>query len=97
MVATSKCVILPTANSVLDCTQETKKKKVPRFCTYDCARDWVMKHYPPALRHEVLTLIDIVSGRLVGLVEDHSRRPSSSSGSTRIRPKTAPTGGRARI
>jgi len=72
-------IILPTASSIVDYGHGNNySKKGPRFCSYECARLWVFKHRPPQRRHEILTLIDVVSGRLVGLVEHPRQRPNSS-------------------
>lgn len=91
----AKTVVVPTASLVLDhgdgevARYEGHKaggKRRARFCTYECCRAWVLKNYPPVQRHEVLVLIDIVSGRLVGLAQK-----ASGAGRGRLkRPRTAP-------
>lgn len=89
----AKSVVLPTATLVLgDSEHEGHKAGGERgraFCTWECCRAWVLTHYPPVQRYEVLVLIDIISCRLVGLREEGEGEAKRRGGRTR-RPRTAP-------
>jgi hypothetical protein len=61
--ARDKSVTVPAASRWAE-----KRLEKHRFCSYECAKEWVSVHTPPIQRHEINTIIDITSGRAVGLI-----------------------------